>query len=124
MWAICFLQEQLVYEKIGDNEAVYFFSVDRNNGSVYLINDLLTDDKVSYTVSFFVCVCVCVLCFIFFWQKKKKKFWICLWASLISKVIEFLKNQTHKFLCCILQSYSSIYFDFNLPEVLEKWRFL
>lgn len=40
-----------MYEKIGDNEAVFFFDVDRNNGTVYIINNLLTDRKVSYTVS-------------------------------------------------------------------------
>lgn len=58
-----------MYEKIGDNEAVFFFDVDRNNGTVYIINNLLTDRKVSYTVSvkrilfaslLLMSLCVCV----------------------------------------------------------------
>ncbi|XP_070182145.1 protocadherin Fat 1-like [Littorina saxatilis] len=44
------LREQLVYEKIGDDEAVYFFDVDRLNGTIYLVNGLLTDNKTSYTL--------------------------------------------------------------------------
>ncbi|XP_070194144.1 cadherin EGF LAG seven-pass G-type receptor 2-like [Littorina saxatilis] len=42
--------EQLVYEKIGDDEAVYFFDVDRLNGIIYLVNGLLTDNKTSYSL--------------------------------------------------------------------------
>ena len=47
----CGPQEVLVYEKIGDDEGAYFFNVDRNNGTVYLVNDLRTDEKPGYTVS-------------------------------------------------------------------------
>ena len=44
-------QEQVVYEDMSGDDGAYFFNVDRNNGTIYLRNDLRTDSRFSYTVS-------------------------------------------------------------------------
>ncbi|KAK7482291.1 hypothetical protein BaRGS_00026419 [Batillaria attramentaria] len=44
------LRESIAYEVVGNGAAPYFFSVDRSNGDITLLNDLRTDTALTYTL--------------------------------------------------------------------------